>query len=211
MTTDMPTILASLDQTQSRRKLAVWAAVLALAPAFFFTRSAADPGSWAHGVVAGAGVAMVVAAILGRSWCTLYIGGRKVRDLVTAGPYSIVRNPLYVFSFLGVAGLAAQTGSLAVTFLVTLVAAALFVPVVQEEETALARLHGKRFEAYRDTVPRFIPRPSLWRGVDVLSVAPGRWTRTVLDGCIMLAIVPLVRGLGWVQASMPELPLLYLP
>ncbi|MBB3951024.1 methyltransferase family protein [Aureimonas jatrophae] len=211
MTFDLSTVLAGLDEIQSRRKLAVWTTVLALAPAFFFTRSSAEPGSWTHGLVAGVGVAMVVAAVLGRSWCTLFIGGRKVRDLVTVGPYSIVRNPLYVFSFLGVGGLAAQTGSLTVTLLVTLIAAALFVPVVREEETALARLHGKRFDAYRDAVPRFIPRPSLWRSVDVLSVAPGRWTRTVLDGCVMLAIIPLVRSLGWVQATMPELPLLQLP
>lgn len=208
---DLSTVLARLDRTQSHRKLAVWAAVLTLAPAFLFTRSAADPGSWIHSMITGAGVTMVVAAILGRSWCTLYIGGRKVRDLVTVGPYSVVRNPLYVFSFLGAGGLAAQTGSLTVTLLVIIVAAALFVPVVRKEETGLARLHGTQFDAYRSTVPRFVPKPSLWRSVDVLSVAPRRWIRTVLDGCVMLALIPLVRSLGWVQAAIPELPLLHLP
>lgn len=211
MKADLARTLANLTQTQSHRKLAIWAAVLTLAPAIFFTTAFADQGSWVHSFVSGVGVVMVVAAILGRGWCTLYIGGRKVHDLVTDGPYSVVRNPLYVFSFLGVGGLAAQTGSLTLTIAAIVVAGVLFSPVVRQEEEALARLHGELFDEYRRLVPRFVPKPSLWHSVDLLAVAPGRWTRTVLDGCIMLAVIPLVRGLGWIQATMPDLPLLPLP
>ena len=45
-----------------------------------------------------AGLVLILVCILGRTWCTLYIGGLKKRELVTAGPYSVVRNPLYVFT-----------------------------------------------------------------------------------------------------------------
>ena len=31
-----------------------------------------------------------------RWWATLFIGGRKISELVTEGPYSMCRNPLYV-------------------------------------------------------------------------------------------------------------------
>ena len=44
------------------------------------------------------GVILILVCIVGRTWCTLYIGGNKKRELITAGPYSVVRNPLYVFT-----------------------------------------------------------------------------------------------------------------
>src|SRR6188768_3644020 len=34
-----------------------------------------------------------------RIWATLYVGGRKDRELQTDGPYSVCRNPLYLGSF----------------------------------------------------------------------------------------------------------------
>jgi protein-S-isoprenylcysteine O-methyltransferase Ste14 len=41
-----------------------------------------------------------------------YVFGRKSRELCTDGPYSICRNPLYLFSFLCGIGVAAQADSL---------------------------------------------------------------------------------------------------
>ena len=35
-----------------------------------------------------------------RWWSTLYIGGHKQKSVVSAGPYSVSRNPLYLGSFL---------------------------------------------------------------------------------------------------------------
>ena len=39
--------------------------------------------------------------VMGRIWCSLYISGFKNAKLVTEGPYSLCRNPLYLFSYLG--------------------------------------------------------------------------------------------------------------
>ena len=57
------------------------------------------------------GIFAIILCIFGRTWTSLYIGGRKNRALLTKGPYSVVRNPLYVFSILGAAGAGAQLGS----------------------------------------------------------------------------------------------------
>src|SRR5262245_59839085 len=40
----------------------------------------------------------------GRVWVSAYISGRKTVELVTDGPYSITRNPLYFFTFIAYIG-----------------------------------------------------------------------------------------------------------
>ncbi|UHD44710.1 isoprenylcysteine carboxylmethyltransferase family protein [Aureimonas altamirensis] len=144
---------------------------------------------------------LIIIAILGRSWCTLYIGGRKVRQLVTVGPYSLTRNPLYLFSFLAVVGIAAQTGSLAISAISAVLTIAIFMPVIQKEEAELLRLHGRRFELYRLDVPRFVPRLSNWTDAAELAIDPDRWRRTVLDSLVFLFLVSLLRGIGHLQEA----------
>ena len=60
------------------------------------------------------GLALVVLCITGRLWCILYVGNKKNLELVTRGPYSMTRNPLYFFSTLGAAGIGLMFGSLTV-------------------------------------------------------------------------------------------------
>lgn len=56
-------------------------------------------------------VGMVLVAIgsLGRMWCSVYIAGYKDRTLITQGPYSVCRNPLYFFSTFGALGVGCCT------------------------------------------------------------------------------------------------------
>jgi len=114
-------------------------------------------GDLRHEAMEYLGYGLLIAAGLGRIWCTIYIAGRKDRVLCTDGPYSICRNPLYFFSFIGVIGvfMALQTISL------TLVAGSLYLlyyrRVIQSEQNRLAALFGPAFEAYQQTTPRFWP------------------------------------------------------
>src|SRR4051812_21270939 len=61
---------------------------------------------------------ILLVGAMGRVWVSAYISGRKYNELVTDGPYSMMRNPLYFFSFLAYvgAGLAFEKVSVAIAF-----------------------------------------------------------------------------------------------
>ncbi|MEO9341009.1 isoprenylcysteine carboxylmethyltransferase family protein [Mesorhizobium sp. SB112] len=208
---DTATLHRSLGVTQLRRKTRIRLTMLLMLPLLVLTTGLVQPGSWPRELMEGVGVFLIFMAILGRAWCTLYIGGRKIRELVTTGPYSLVRNPLYFFSLVALTGLGAQTGSLIITSLFLVSAYVIFTAVVRQEESALRQIHGSQFDSYCSSVPRFVPNFRLWEEPTELRINPVRWRQTVLDALFFLPLVPLIRGIDWLQSAVAGLPLLQLP
>ena len=99
-----------------------------------------------------------------RIWAVGYAGGSTrtrtlgaARDLVTAGPYAHVRNPLYLGNFvlsIGVCVFANVYWMIAVLVIGFLIQ---YTPIIHSEETYLLKLCGDRYRAYCATVPRLIP------------------------------------------------------
>ena len=58
--------------------------------------------------------------VLGRLWSILYIGDLKSVEVVTDGPYSLCRHPLYLFSTLATLGFALMLQSLIFAVILTL-------------------------------------------------------------------------------------------
>ncbi|MEI7933081.1 MAG: isoprenylcysteine carboxylmethyltransferase family protein, partial [Alphaproteobacteria bacterium] len=160
-----------------------------------------DIGGWSRTAVIWLGLAAVVVCILGRCWCTLFIGGRKSAQLVDIGPYSMCRNPLYFFSFLGAFGFGAQIGSLTVALAATLLVVLVFIATVRKEEAFLTGALGEPYLGYLAKTPRFIPNPALWRTVEVIEVRPRLVTMTFVDGLLFLLGVPLALGAAWLHAA----------
>jgi len=108
-----------------------------------------------------AGCVLVGIASVGRLWCALYISGYKKQSLITTGPYSVCRNPLYVFSLLGAIGVGLATETIMIPLVIGIGFALYYPAIIKSEEVKLRRLHPERYEVYCNTVPRFIPRVSL--------------------------------------------------
>lgn len=151
------------------------------------------------------GIAAIVVCIVGRAWCSLYIGGRKKAEIVDRGPYSLSRNPLYVFGFLGAFGMGPQTGSLTIAALFVLIAVLVFAATVKREETWLSEAFGPTYAAYVERTPRFWPDFTKWRDREVIEVRPRFFLTTLRDGLVMLIAFPLFEGvehfqhIGWIR------------
>lgn len=164
-----------------------------------------------YGVIETLGAVLIVACIFGRTWCSLYIGGRKKRELVMSGPYSMSRNPLYVFTLIGAFGAGAQSGSLTVATWFVGVVFLVFDSVVRQEETFLVQAFPEDFAAYAVRVPRYLPRFSAWRDVDELIVRPALIRRTFLDATLFLLAIPAADIIETLQRHGTLLVLMYLP
>lgn len=133
-------------------------AIALLVPALF-SDSRMELYPTIEGILFFAGCGFVALATVGRLWCSLYICGYKTNNLITIGPYSLSRNPLYVLSLIGAVGVGMTTETLTVSALILLAFAIYYPSVIRYEESVLRARHPEDFARYCAEVPRFWPRP----------------------------------------------------
>lgn len=100
-------------------------------------------------------IALVGAAI--RTWASGVIV--KNNELAKTGPYAIVRNPLYVGSFIMGFGVAFMAGSRTLITFFVIFFVFVYGALVRSEEKFLLSRYGDDFLKYCRQVPRFIPEP----------------------------------------------------
>ena len=138
------------------------------------------------------GLALVGVATVGRLWCSLYISGHKDSELVTVGPYSVTRNPLYFFSFLGFIGVGLATETVTLALAMTGFFAIVYPIIIRREEIFLRMKFGAAFAEYCDQVPRFMPRFSLYVEPNTWVVDTRLFRRTMLDVVWFVWLVALI-------------------
>jgi len=115
-----------------------------------------------------AGLVLVFAGLALRSWAVGIL--RKDKELTTTGPYSLIRNPLYVGSFMMMFGFCALLDNPRDLWLILGPVALLYVVKVRQEERLLAVLFPEQWPDYSKRTPRFLPFSwkvkfaSDWRG-----------------------------------------------
>lgn len=139
-----------------------------------------------------AGVVLAAVGALGRTWCSMYIAGHKGRALVTGGPYSVCRHPLYLFSLIGGVGLGLTARSLTVPLILLAGFGTVYSPVIGREEEALRQAFGRDYDDYARATPRFLPKLSLLREPREHVVDPRVFRAHLLSTVWFLWLIALV-------------------
>jgi len=189
-----------LDVTGSRVRISRLFGLVILLMVLFTSHS------FAHDSVADIsfevlGLILLTVAMAGRLWALLYMAGRKKAELVREGPYSIMRHPLYTFSFVGVVGIGlASENVLVLAALVAFVL--LYYPfVVRREEAKLVEKFGDSYLEYKAQVPAFIPRLSLYHATEYYDVKVPCLLRNFRDAIWFVLIFCLLHSIEWFQQA----------
>jgi len=111
----------------------------------------AQPGSWSI----GAGLPLAAVGLGIRAWAAGHLA--KDRTLATGGPFSFVRNPLYLGSLVAAVGFAVASGVWWLPLVFGVVFLLIYMPVMELEEQHLLRIFPDA-AWYVDRVPLLLPR-----------------------------------------------------
>lgn len=138
-------------------------------------------------VLLGLGIRALADGFAGRHTRTEEIEAPR---LSTGGPYSFVRNPIYVGSMvlgLGMVGLLASWIAL-IPYLA--VFAVFYFAVIPAEEQFLRKTFGRQYEEYCQNVPRIRPRLTPWPGAEKTAFdwkpALGEWRVALAIAAILV-------------------------
>jgi protein-S-isoprenylcysteine O-methyltransferase Ste14 len=137
------------------------------------------------------GYLLLMAGLGLRLWSILYVGQRKSHELITTGPYSLCRNPLYAGTVLLTIGAALSFENFAMCLFALAAVIPIHIAVVLAEEKHLRDLFGQEYVSYARLTPRFWFRVSAYKSAMEISISVKVLRRAVIDAIGVLLIPPL--------------------
>jgi protein-S-isoprenylcysteine O-methyltransferase Ste14 len=162
------------------------------------------PQSWSEESIPGfvieeIGLSLIIIGAFGRVWAALYVSGRKGRVLVTAGPYSVCRHPLYLSSLTMGLGIVAALQNLLLLLPLALFHLESYFLTILAEERELTQRFGPQYEDYRKGVPRLFP--AFWRyrrGGDTagwMRISERLVLKCLFESALFVLIVPVAEAI----------------
>lgn len=163
-----------------------------------------------HEVLDLSGYILVTICALGRIYCTAFIGGEKNAQLVTSGPYSFCRNPLYFFSLCGAAGVGFMSTSIAAFAVIFSGFFIIYQGLIAREEEFLEAKFGQAYRDYCKRVPRLLPSFKNVYFPEEVVMRPKFLNKGVLDAVWWFAAFPLFEAAELLQEKGVITPIMQL-
>lgn len=164
-----------------------------------FTAPSLKEGSLADILSDTSGLFLLTVCSMGRLWALLYISGKKTQEVVTDGPYSIVRHPLYLFSFIGVIGIGMASDNILVLAALLIFYLSYYPLTILSEEKILTKKFGQTYIDYAKCTPRFLPKLSLYKSPDHFMVNAGVFPKKLVLGMWYIWIFILLNAIQSLQ------------
>lgn len=191
----------SLGNLQRKRQFALVAGSIVVGATLFAIKPVYDNTLYDFSLEV-LGVLFILIGLGIRLWCTLYIGGRKNAELLSDGPYSLCRNPLYVGSILAAFGIGLQTEMLTFAVLCGVVSWMIFQVVVKKEEHFLLIEFGTPYKVYFENTPQFWPRFSSYKDeLTERSFRPAMLWNTLRDGMVLFVAIPVTEAIEFAHRA----------
>jgi len=145
------------------------------------------------------GLLLLSVCSFGRLWSLMFISGYKSNSLITEGPYSIVRHPLYFFSFIGAAGIGLASENVLILALIIGFYLFYYPFTILAEEQKLTEKFGQSYIEYMKKVPRFFPKPSLYTEPEFYKVTIGNLVRNFAEAMLLIWVYILMHFIEMLQ------------
>jgi len=165
----------------------------------FLTKAFVPYETETHEIVEYIGYVLIAICALGRMYSTAFLGGYKNEKLITYGAFSVVRNPLYFFSLLGMTGIALISGHIVIIVAVPVVFVFIYHYLIGREEGFLLEAFGQEYKDYTAKTPRIIPDFRLHNAPETVGVVPKYLNKAFKDAIWWFAAFPVLELAEYVQ------------
>lgn len=173
-----------------------------------FTRPNWSPQSWTAFGIEAIGFLVIVAGLWLRLWSILYIGGRKSRELVMEGPYSLCRHPLYTGTFLLSIGAGLCFENPPMVMATLLIVIPVHAVTAGIEEHSLSGKFGEVYTNYAEKRPRFVPDFRQFRSVEWVKVST-RSIHRIMFETVCVLLLPIAEDLIEMLHAREVVPVLW--
>lgn len=147
-----------------------------------FTGHSFGQESWGDIVFEVTGLFLLTICSMGRLWALMYISGNKSQEIITDGPYSMVRHPLYFFSLIGAVGIGLVSENLLILAIIVVFYLMYYPFTIFAEEKKLENKFGEAYREYKSKTPRFLPKFSLYKGPHFYAVNADTFVKNFING-----------------------------
>ena len=141
------------------------------------------------------GMILMVLGAMGRIWASLFIEGHKTKKVISDGPYSIIRHPLYLFSLMIILSLFFAIKSVFIGLYLLTMFILFHIPTLLNEERVLTELYGEDYVHYKKRVPRFLPNFLIYRKVEkntFLNIRLKRVQQVMIEAILLIMLYEII-------------------